>query len=151
MVSFFPFNFTHTQLGLIFSFAFHSLLSFTDKSSISWIPRGTVTTFILLQTYCTSVRVCVVTPFPHLYSSLPLYSLSEVSVLDPEVFLGSRTKPHLPFHWLEQSTAKTAAGFGPSRLQGEWLDRTGKSRWSSLASVFCRYACVCACMWRGSH
>ncbi len=87
---------------------------------------------------------------PSLYSSFPPYSLSEVSVSDPKAFLGSRTKPHLLFHWLQQSPASTAAGFVPYWLQAEWLERTGKSRWSFLASVFCRYECVCAraCMAR---
>lgn len=46
---------------------------------------------------------------------------------DPKAFLGSRTKPRLLSHWLDQSTTNTSAGFSPNGLQGEWLERTGRA------------------------
>lgn len=75
-------------------------------------------------------------------NSIPVFPYCFHFSADPEVgtLSGQQNKPHLLQP--EQITANTAAGFGPNRFQGKWLERTGKSRWNSLASVF---AAVCMC------
>lgn len=56
MVSFFPLNLAHTHFHF---FAFHSPLSCADQSSIILDPAENCDHITSLQTYCTSVWVCV--------------------------------------------------------------------------------------------
>ena len=153
--------YTHNLVICFLFSVFLFLLSCAHKSSKSSIPRRAVTTFSFLADIlyiCGMVCVCVVTPFPHCIPLFHRILCLRFPCQIPKPNLGNRTKPRLLSHWLEQSTADTAAGFGPYRLQGEWLERTGKSRWSSLASVFlpvCLCVCVCVCVCvsvsQGSH